>query len=93
MVVVYDLVCLYCNRFFSLGAVKEWALSLQHIYPVSLDVGLTLRYQVHKLYALTFVTYAEADVGVALVRWEEEVQEVGSADKELGNLGALVTTN
>lgn len=42
---------------------------------------------------LTFVTNAEADVRVALVSGEEEIQEVGGADEELGNLGALVTSN
>lgn len=61
---------------------------MQCIYPVSLGAGLTLCYQV-----LTFVTYAEADVRVALVSGEEEKNEVGGADEELGNLGALVTTN
>lgn len=30
---------------------------------------------------------------MALVRGEEEIQEVGGADEELGNLGALVTAN
>lgn len=40
---------------------------------------------------LTFVTYSEADVGVALVRREEQVEEVGGADEKLRNLGALVT--
>lgn len=44
-------------------------------------------------FALTFVTYAEADVRVALVGGEEEKQEVGGADEELGNLGALVTSD
>lgn len=42
---------------------------------------------------LTFVTDPEADVGVALVRGEEEVQEVGGADEELGNLSALVAAD
>ena len=56
-------------------------------------VGLALCSKVHKLFALTFVTYAEADVRVALVGGEEEKQEVGGADEELGNLGALVTSD
>lgn len=30
---------------------------------------------------------------MALVSREEKEQEVGGADEELGNLGALVTTN
>lgn len=45
------------------------------------------------LKGLTFVTDSKANVGVALVRGEEEVQEVGGADEELGNLSALVATN
>lgn len=42
---------------------------------------------------LTFVAYSEADVGVALVRREEQVEEVGGADEKLRNLGALVTAD
>lgn len=42
---------------------------------------------------LTFVAYPEADVGVALVSWEEQVEEVGGADKKLGHLGALIAAN
>lgn len=42
---------------------------------------------------LTFVTYSEADVRVALVRREEQIEEVGGADEELRHLGALVTAN
>lgn len=42
---------------------------------------------------LTFVAYPEADVGVALVSWEEQVEEVGGADKKLGHLGALIASN
>lgn len=45
------------------------------------------------LKGLTFVTDTKADVRVALVRGEKEVQEVGGADEELGNLSALVATN
>lgn len=43
--------------------------------------------------ALTFVANTEANVRVALVSGEEEIQEVGGADEELWNLGALVTAN
>lgn len=46
-----------------------------------------------KFYGLTFITYSEADVGVALVGREEEIEEVGGADEELGNLSALVAAN
>lgn len=45
------------------------------------------------LKGLTFITNLKTNVGVALVRGEEEVQEVGGADEELRNLSALVTTN
>lgn len=42
---------------------------------------------------LTFVAYSEADVGVALVGREEQIEEVGGADEKLRNLGALVAAN
>lgn len=42
---------------------------------------------------LTFVAYSKADVGVALVGREEQVEEVGGADEKLGDLGALVAAN
>lgn len=45
------------------------------------------------LKGLTFITDSETNVGVALVRGEQEVQEVGGADEELGNLSALVAPN
>lgn len=44
-------------------------------------------------HALTFVTDSKADVRMTLVSREEEKQEVGGTDEELGHLGALVTTN
>lgn len=43
--------------------------------------------------AFTFITDTKADVRVALVRREEEIQEVRGADEELGNLSALVAPN
>lgn len=45
------------------------------------------------MWALTFVTYTKTDVRVALVSGEEEIDKVGGADEELGNLGSLVTSN
>ena len=45
------------------------------------------------LKGLTFIADSKANVRVALVRGEEQVQEVGGADEELGNLSALVATN
>lgn len=56
--------------------------------PVCLQEQVPLWLQV-----LTFIANAKADVRVALVRGEEEEQEVGGADEELWNLGALVTAN
>lgn len=58
----------------------------------SLNIPVVLRPQ-NFCCVLTFVAYSEADVGVALVRGEEQVEEVGGADEKLGNLGALVTAN
>lgn len=52
---------------------------------------LTVKF--HGVKSLTFITDSKANVGVALVRGEEEVQEVGGADEELRNLSALVATN
>lgn len=41
----------------------------------------------------TFISDAEADVGVALVGGEEQVEEVWGADEELRDLCTLVTAN
>ena len=46
-----------------------------------------------KTQSLTLIVDAEADVRVAFVSGEEEEQEVGGADEELGHLGTLVATN
>lgn len=54
---------------------------------------LPLQYYTSSLVALTFIANAEADVRVALVGGEEEIQKVGGADEKLGNLGSLVTSN
>lgn len=43
--------------------------------------------------ALTFISDTEANVRVALVSGKVEIQKVGGADEELGNLGALVASN
>ena len=42
---------------------------------------------------LTLIAELEADVRVALVSGEEEIEVVAGADEELGDLGAVVNPN
>lgn len=70
-----------CNEFTSITLCQAFYL----------DARLNLHHQT--VWALTFVTYTKTNVRVALVSGEEEIDKVGGADEELGNLGSLVTSN
>lgn len=44
-------------------------------------------------FQLTFVEYFKADIGAAVIRGEQEIEEVAAAEQELGHLGAIEGAN